>query len=109
MTAIDRRTGQETVPKSYILCAEDRAIPPAYQAQMSSDFAPGYVTDLLNSHSSFLSDPPPWQRLDAIAGGLGARFRRGNPAPSATFRPMKNRLALVFILLTVALDSSASG
>ncbi len=71
-TAIDRLDRQGTVPKSYILCDEDRAIPPAYQAQMSSHFAPGDVSHLPTSHSPFLADPAALvNRLDTIAGGLG--------------------------------------
>ncbi len=46
-----------TLPRYYIICSDDRAIPPAYQAQMASDLAPEKVSKLEASHSPFLSMP----------------------------------------------------
>jgi pimeloyl-ACP methyl ester carboxylesterase len=45
------------VEKHYILCAEDRAIPPEYQATMSAAFPPGHVSRMPCSHSPFFADP----------------------------------------------------
>ena len=53
--ALDRWAGVE---KHYILCEEDRAIPPEYQATMSAGFPPGRVTRMAVSHSPFFADPP---------------------------------------------------
>jgi pimeloyl-ACP methyl ester carboxylesterase len=45
------------LPRHYIVCSEDRAIPPAYQAQMASVLPQDAVTTLMASHSPFLSMP----------------------------------------------------
>ncbi len=45
------------LPRHYIICTEDRAIPPAYQAQMARNLPPQAVTTLNASHSPFLSMP----------------------------------------------------
>jgi pimeloyl-ACP methyl ester carboxylesterase len=47
----------EALPRHYIICTDDRAIPPAYQAQMASNLPPKAVTTLNASHSPFLSMP----------------------------------------------------
>jgi pimeloyl-ACP methyl ester carboxylesterase len=58
----------QRLPRSYIVCSEDRAIPPAFQRRMAARFAPGDVTELPTSHSPFLSAPEALAaRLDAIA------------------------------------------
>lgn len=44
-----------TVPKRYILCDDDRAIPPEYQATMSQGFAD--IRHLASSHSPFFAQP----------------------------------------------------
>ena len=54
IAALDRWAGVE---KHYILCEEDRAIPPEYQATMSAGFPPGRVTRMPLSHSPFFADP----------------------------------------------------
>lgn len=54
IAALDRWAGVE---KHYILCAEDRAIPPEYQATMSAAFPPDHVTRMPTSHSPFFADP----------------------------------------------------
>lgn len=47
----------ETLPRHYIVCDNDRAIPPAYQVQMASALPQAMVTHLAASHSPFLSMP----------------------------------------------------
>jgi pimeloyl-ACP methyl ester carboxylesterase len=51
------------VPKRYVICAEDRAIPPEYQATMTEGWPDGTVTRLPSSHSPFFSMP---DRLAAL-------------------------------------------
>lgn len=46
-----------SVPKSYIRCTEDRAIPPAHQALMARAIPEEDRYDMPTSHSPFLSDP----------------------------------------------------
>lgn len=53
-----------SVEAHYIICTQDRAIPPAWQAAMSADLPPGHVTSLPTSHSPFFADP------GALAGRL---------------------------------------
>ena len=66
MTAI---TGQHTAPSSYIRCTKDRAIPPAYQAQMAQNCGATY--DLNTGHSPFFADPAGLAGLlDKISAGL---------------------------------------
>lgn len=50
--------------RSYIVCADDRAIPPAFQRVMASRFDPARVTELPSSHSPFFSMP------DALARAI---------------------------------------
>lgn len=45
------------LPRRYILCTEDRAIPPAFQATMVRDWPATAVRRLATSHSPFLSAP----------------------------------------------------
>lgn len=47
----------QSLPRRYVICDEDRAIPPAYQAQMARVLPPQAVTHLDASHSPFLSMP----------------------------------------------------
>ncbi|SPJ29147.1 alpha/beta fold hydrolase [Falsiruegeria mediterranea] len=47
----------DSVPKSYIRCAQDRTIPPEYQAQMTRDWPVERVHVMESSHSPFLADP----------------------------------------------------
>ncbi|SMX38024.1 alpha/beta fold hydrolase [Maliponia aquimaris] len=49
--------GSQDLPRSYILCTEDRTIPPAFQRQMAARFAPDRVAELPSSHSPFFSMP----------------------------------------------------
>lgn len=61
-----------TLPRHYIICSDDRAIPPAYQAQMARDLPPPAVTSLDASHSPFLSMP---DRLSANLAEILHLFR----------------------------------
>lgn len=56
------------LPRHYIRCTEDRAIPPEYQSVMSAGFDAGNRHELPTSHSPFFSMPQALARmLDAIA------------------------------------------
>ncbi|WP_375258232.1 alpha/beta fold hydrolase [Citreimonas sp.] len=58
-----------SVPRSYIVCEDDRAIPPALQHRMAADFAPEDRHSMNTSHSPFLSDPTALAALlNRIAG-----------------------------------------
>ncbi|MBL3561580.1 alpha/beta fold hydrolase [Rhodovulum sulfidophilum] len=46
-----------SVPKHYIRCLQDRAIPPEYQATMTADWPAERVDTLDCSHSPFLAQP----------------------------------------------------
>lgn len=60
-----------SVERFYIRCAEDRTIPPEYQAEMVQDWPEDRVFQMNTSHSPFLSDPAGLaQILDTIAGRL---------------------------------------
>lgn len=61
----------EALQRHYILCEDDRAIPPEYQATMARGFPDRAVHRLPTSHSPFFSAPDALARcLDAIAGSL---------------------------------------
>jgi pimeloyl-ACP methyl ester carboxylesterase len=53
-----------SLPRFYIHCTEDQAIPPEYQATMAADFAPAHVIRMATSHSPFFAAP------QALAGHL---------------------------------------
>lgn len=58
------------VDRHYILCEDDRTIPPEYQAAMARSVVPGTLHRLASGHSPFFSMPGPLARLlDAIARG----------------------------------------
>lgn len=60
-----------SVPRAYIRCTRDRAIPPEYQAAMVADWPRARVHDMASSHSPFLADPAGLAaRLDSIAKDL---------------------------------------
>lgn len=67
------------VPKHYIRCLQDRAIPPDYQAAMTADWAPGTVSTLEASHSPFLSCPGALARrlIEIVANPLSCAPTRG--------------------------------
>lgn len=50
-------TGHITVPRSYIRCLYDNAIPTEFQAEMAADFPAKDVYDMATSHSPFFADP----------------------------------------------------
>ncbi|MEQ5871363.1 alpha/beta fold hydrolase [Sagittula sp. NFXS13] len=67
-TAIALTEQSQSLPKSYIICTEDGAIPPAFQRVMADRFDPQDVSDLHSSHSPFFSMPDRLAaRLDEIA------------------------------------------
>ncbi len=45
------------IPRDYILCDDDRTIPPEYQATMTADWPAGTVHHLPTGHSPFLASP----------------------------------------------------
>lgn len=47
----------QSLPRHYIRCTEDRAIPPEYQTVMAQGLAPGHHTTLPASHSPFFACP----------------------------------------------------
>lgn len=56
-TSIELGPKFETVPKSYVICSEDRTIPPEYQRQMAANLPKEDVYEMSTSHSPFFSDP----------------------------------------------------
>jgi len=68
-TALTLTPRSASLPRHYIRCAEDRAIPSEYQAAMAATWPGTSVTTLPASHSPFLSAPDVLaRRLLAIAG-----------------------------------------
>jgi pimeloyl-ACP methyl ester carboxylesterase len=64
----DRFAGVE---KYYIRCANDRVIPPEYQAAMTEGWPEGHVSEMDTGHSPFLADPKGLARkLDEIAARM---------------------------------------
>lgn len=58
------------VPRSYIVCEQDRTIPPAHQRIMAARFAPDDIHGLPTGHSPFLAAPGALAALlDRIARG----------------------------------------
>lgn len=58
------------VERHYLLCTDDRTIPPEYQAAMAAPFAPGHVARLPSGHSPFFSMPGRLAALlDRVASG----------------------------------------
>ena len=53
----------ESLPRFYIRCADDRAIPPDYQTTMSAHLPPDHIRTLPTSHSPFFAAP---DRLAAL-------------------------------------------
>ncbi len=56
-TALELTGRSAGVERHYILCEDDRTIPPEYQATMSAGFAPGHVSRMPTSHSPFFAAP----------------------------------------------------
>lgn len=64
-------TRSGTIPRHYIRCTEDHAIPPEYQITMSAPFPAAHVTTLPTSHSPFFAAPQALaERLIRIAESL---------------------------------------
>jgi len=62
-TPLDATQRAATLPRHYIICEEDRAIPPDYQETMSHGFDPACVHRLPTSHSPFFAAPDRLARL----------------------------------------------
>ncbi|PJF11093.1 alpha/beta fold hydrolase [Pseudorhodobacter sp. MZDSW-24AT] len=63
----------QSLPRHYIRCTEDRAIPPEYQAVMAEAVPLAHRSTLPVSHSPFFACPEALaQRLDAIAHAVQA-------------------------------------
>lgn len=62
-TPLDATARAEALPRHYILCEDDHAIPPEYQATLCRNFPPAHVHRLPASHSPFFSMPDRLARL----------------------------------------------
>lgn len=63
----------ETVPRYYIRCTDDRAIPPEYQQTMAAGLPAENILTLPTSHSPFFSAPDALARhIDTISRSLSA-------------------------------------
>ncbi len=67
VTPVEGLERAEALPRDYIVCTEDRAIPPAFQREMASRLPPERVHDLATSHSPFFANP---EGLAQILSGL---------------------------------------
>lgn len=56
-TPIPLTDNSRNLPRSYIVCTKDGAIPPAFQRVMASRFDPARVAELPSGHSPFFSMP----------------------------------------------------
>ncbi|WP_372893420.1 alpha/beta fold hydrolase [Rhodosalinus sp.] len=69
-TPLDVTQRSRALPRDYILCTDDRTIPPEYQATMTADWPAGAVHEMATGHSPFFADPEGLARLlDCIAEG----------------------------------------
>ena len=69
-TAIPDTARAEALPRFYIRCTQDRAIPPDYQATMAQNLPAPCISTLPTSHSPFFAAPEALaQRLHRIATG----------------------------------------
>jgi pimeloyl-ACP methyl ester carboxylesterase len=76
-TALDLTARSQSLPRHYIRCTDDRAIPPEYQEQMAQSVPPQHHTTLPASHSPFFACPEALAgRLHAIAQHLQATQHR---------------------------------
>jgi len=67
-TTIEGLEKTKDIPKAYIVCEEDRAIPPAFQYQMAAVLPDAQCFSLPTSHSPFFSAPKALaQQLSDIA------------------------------------------
>lgn len=60
-----------SVPKSYIRCADDRAIPPEFQLELAKDFPKDRLFNMPTAHSPFFADP---QSLAKILDHISEQF-----------------------------------
>ena len=68
MSAIEGLENVHDIPKAYIVCEEDRAIPPAFQRNMAARLPEAQRSSMPTSHSPFFSAPKALaQRLSDIA------------------------------------------
>ena len=75
-TPIPDTSRAESLPRFYIRCTDDRAIPPEYQADMASALPPDHILTLDCGHSPFFAAPDALARhIDAIS-----RITPVNPA-----------------------------
>lgn len=73
-----------SVPRSYIRCTDDRAIPPEYQATMAAGFARADIHALATGHSPFFADPEALASLlerIAAAPAAGEEEEMARPGP----------------------------
>jgi len=67
-TPIPDTSRAESLPRHYIRCTDDRAIPPDYQATMADRLPADHIHDLATSHSPFFAAPEALaQKIHAIA------------------------------------------
>lgn len=67
-TPIPDTARAEALPRHYIRCTDDRAIPPEYQSTMAARLPPDHIHDLATSHSPFFAAPQALaQKIHAIA------------------------------------------
>ena len=72
-TPLSLTARSQSLPRHYIRCTEDRAIPPEYQEVMAHSVPHGNVSTLPASHSPFFSMPQALAaRLHQIATGQNA-------------------------------------
>jgi pimeloyl-ACP methyl ester carboxylesterase len=56
-TPVSLTTRFQSVPRNYIRCADDQAIPPEFQATMALDCPPQNVFEMACAHSPFFAQP----------------------------------------------------
>lgn len=67
-TPIPDLSRAEALARHYIICTDDRAIPPDYQATMANRLPTGHIHELATSHSPFFAAPDALaQKIHAIA------------------------------------------
>jgi pimeloyl-ACP methyl ester carboxylesterase len=62
-SAMELTDRSQSLPRSYIICAQDRAIPPDFQNDMAARFDPARVRTLDSGHSPFFSMPTALARM----------------------------------------------
>jgi pimeloyl-ACP methyl ester carboxylesterase len=62
-TPVELTDRSASLPRGYIVCAQDRAIPPAFQRDMAARFDPARVRTLDSGHSPFFSMPEALARV----------------------------------------------